>query len=64
MEVLAEVMDLLENTPKLGSGKRFASLEKKLAKKGNVSDPVAVAAAIGRKKWGAKRMSKMATAHR
>lgn len=46
--------------PKLGSGKRFASLESKIAKNGKVSDPAAVAAAIGRKKYGAKVMAKLA----
>jgi len=46
--------------PKLGSGKRFAKLEKSLAAKGEVSDPAAVAASIGRKKYGAKKMAKMA----
>lgn len=48
---------------KLGSGKRFASLKAKLAKKG-VRDPKAVAAAIGRKKYGAKKMAQMAAAGR
>ena len=47
--------------PKLGSGKRFAALKKKLAAKG-VSKPAALAASIGRKKYGAKKMTKMATA--
>lgn len=45
--------------PKLGSGARFKSLTKKLAKKG-VRDPKALAASIGRKKFGAKKMAKMA----
>lgn len=45
---------------KLGGGGRFAKLEKSL--KGKVKDPAAVAAAVGRKKYGAKKMSKMATA--
>jgi len=46
--------------PKLGSGKRFARLEHSIARKGNVSDPAAVAAAIGRKKYGPKKMAIMA----
>jgi len=46
--------------PKLGSGKRFAALKKKIAAKGNVSDPGAVAAAIGRKKYGKKKFQKLA----
>jgi hypothetical protein len=45
--------------PKLGSGKRFASLKKKLAKKG-VEDPGALAASIGRKKFGKGRFQKLA----
>lgn len=45
--------------PKLGSGKRFAALESKLASKG-IDDPSALAAVIGRKKYGAKKMAGMA----
>lgn len=44
--------------PKLGSGKRFASLSRKLARKG-VRDPKALAASIGRKSLGAKKMAKL-----
>jgi hypothetical protein len=44
---------------KLGSGKRFAALKSKLAKKG-ARDPGALAASIGRKKLGAKKMAKLA----
>jgi hypothetical protein len=43
---------------KLGSGKRFASLTKKLAKKG-ATNPGALAAWIGRKKYGAKKFTKL-----
>lgn len=50
--------------PKLGTGKRFASLEKKIASKGKVENPRAVAAAIGRKKYGTEKMAKMASAGR
>lgn len=46
--------------PKLGSGKRFKALEKKIAAKGDVQDPSAVAAVIGRKKYGADKMASMA----
>jgi hypothetical protein len=42
----------------LGSGKRFSSLKKSLSEKG-VEDPAALAATIGRKKYGAKKMAKM-----
>jgi hypothetical protein len=44
---------------KLGSGVRFKKLANKLARKG-VQDPDAVAASIGRKKYGNKKMAKMA----
>ena len=46
--------------PKLGSGKRFAQLTKKLAGRKGVKNPRALAAFIGRKKYGAKRMAMMA----
>lgn len=43
----------------LGEGGRFKALSKELAKKG-VSDPDALAAKIGREKYGAAKMTKMA----
>ena len=43
--------------PKLGSGGRFKALKGKLAKKGAKS-PGALAAWIGRKKYGKKKMAK------
>ena len=46
--------------PKLGSGKRFKALANKIARSGNVDNPDAVAAAIGRKKYGNKKMTEMA----
>jgi hypothetical protein len=48
---------------RLGSGKRFSTLKRSLARKG-VRDPGALAASIGRKKYGAKKMSKMSAAGR
>lgn len=45
--------------PKLGSGKRFKLLANKLAKKG-AEDPNALAAYIGRKKYGNKKMTSLA----
>lgn len=45
--------------PKLGSGARFKALKKKLAGKG-VRNPGAVAAFIGRKKYGKARFQKLA----
>ena len=50
--------------PKLGSGKRFAELKGSLAKKKGVRDPGALAAHIGRKKYGARKMAKMSAAGR
>lgn len=44
---------------KLGSGKRFAALKKTLAAKG-AKNPAALAASIGRKKYGAKKMASLA----
>jgi hypothetical protein len=46
--------------PKLGSGKRFAKLKGKLAHEKGVTDPGALAAAIGRKKFGANHFAKLA----
>ena len=47
------------NKPKLGSGARFKNLANKMAREG-VDDPDAVAASIGRKKYGNKKMTAMA----
>jgi len=52
-----------ESKPKLGSGERFEKLKGTLKKKGAKS-PSGLAAYIGRKKYGAKKMAKMATAGR
>ncbi|MEV0220883.1 hypothetical protein [Streptomyces sp. NPDC050704] len=49
--------------PKLGSGKRFKQVAAS-ARKSGARDPNAVAAMAGRKKYGAKRMAKMAAAGR
>lgn len=42
---------------KPGGGGRFAALKSKLGKDNSINDPGAVAAAIGRKKYGAKKMA-------
>ena len=47
---------------RLGGGGRFAKLETSL--KGKVSDPAAVAASIGRKKYGKKKFQQMAATGR
>lgn len=44
---------------KLGGGGRFAQIEAK-AKASGAKNPAAVAAAIGRKKYGSKKMASMA----
>lgn len=49
--------------PKLGSGKRFKALTGELAEKG-AKNPKALSAWIGRKKYGAGKMAKMAAAGR
>jgi len=45
---------------KLGSGARFKSLEHELARRGGVKDPAALAAAIGRKKYGETKFQHLA----
>lgn len=51
----------VEKTSKLGSGARFNAIEK-AAKASGAKNPKAVAAAIGRKKYGQKKMTKLASA--
>lgn len=53
-----------EHKPKLGSGERFAALKGKLSHEKGVTNPGALAAAIGRKKYGGKKMAKMSAAGR
>jgi len=48
----------MQKKPKLGTGKRFKNSTNTLEKKG-VSDPKALAAWIGRKKYGAKKYSEL-----
>jgi hypothetical protein len=43
----------------LGSGRRFRALESKLSAKKGVKNPAALAASIGRKKFGNKRMGQL-----
>jgi hypothetical protein len=45
---------------KLGSGGRFKALKNTLAHEGGVSNPGALAAAIGRKKFGKKKFQGLA----
>lgn len=52
----AEIMKARPKKPPLGSGERFAALKGQLSRKG-VRDPAALAASIGRKKFGPKRFN-------
>lgn len=49
--------------PKLGTGARFRAVEASAAK-GGARNPAGVAAAVGRRKYGAKRFAAMAAAGR
>lgn len=49
--------------PKLGTGKRFSNLKRKLAAKG-ATNPGALAAFIGRKKWGTKKFARLSAGGR
>lgn len=50
---------------KLGSGGRFKALKEKLQKQGKSAESAkAIAASIGRKKYGAPKMAKLAAAGR
>lgn len=46
----------------LGQGGRFAALKKELTGRKGVTNPAGLAAWIGRKKYGAKKMAKMSAA--
>lgn len=48
---------------RLGGGGRFAQVEDKIAASG-AKNPAAIAAIMGRKKYGAKKMAQMAAAGR
>lgn len=66
LEALETVDDLDEakkkgkKKPKLGSGERFKQLVAKLKKRGDIEDPEALAAWIGREKYGKAKFQKMA----
>lgn len=49
---------------KLGTGARFKALKEKVGKKKGVKSPGAVAAFIGRKKYGKKKFQALAAAGR
>lgn len=52
----------MSKKPASGSGKRFANLTKSIAKDSDIENPKAVAASIGRKKYGAAKMAKLVAA--
>ena len=45
--------------PPVGTGARFAALKSKLSKEKGVDDPGALAASIGKKKYGSAGMAKL-----
>lgn len=59
---MAKRKDQSRRKPKLGTGERFQQLVEEIKKRGKVKDPEAVAAAIGRKKFGKKRFQMLALA--
>jgi len=61
--VAALVLKILD-APRLGSGQRFRSLEHQLAHRPGVHSPSALAASIGRRKYGPARFQKLAAAGR
>ena len=54
------ILKLLDAPPRLGSGRRFKSLRGKLKRQGGVRNPSALAASIGRKKYGKERFQRLA----
>ena len=54
----------MKKSAKPGGGGRFEKLEASLASKPGVTNPGALAASIGRKKFGAEKMTKFAEAGR
>lgn len=48
----------MSKSMKPGGGGRFAALKSRLSHEKGVTNPGALAAAIGRKKYGAKKMAK------
>ena len=54
---------MAKKKPKLGTGARFKQVEAS-ARRSGARNPAAVAAAAGRKKYGAKRFAKLSAAGR
>lgn len=55
-------MSKYEVKGKLGTGERFKRLKNHLAHQSGIKDPGALAASIGRKKFGQAAMTKMSSA--
>jgi hypothetical protein len=53
------VKEMDKRKPPLGTGERFAALKGKLAQRPGVTNPGALAAYIGRKKYGAKKFAQL-----
>ena len=46
--------------PRLGSGERFEDLKEKVGRESGVENPAAIAASIGRKKFGKRKFQSLA----
>lgn len=64
MRMAVAAQKRVQKKAKLGSGARFAALKGAIAARGGVRDPGAVAAAIGRKKYGSARFQRLSVAAR
>jgi hypothetical protein len=60
MHIMTGTRHTGEKEPDLGDGARFAALKGKLADRPGVKNPGALAAYIGRKKYGNEKMEEMA----
>lgn len=58
--MIHEMHDMSGKSMKLGGGGRFEKLKHEIEEKGGARDAGAVAAAIGRKKYGKSKMQQMA----
>jgi hypothetical protein len=63
MSITETMINKGKKKPKLGTGGRFAVLKAKLAEKG-ARNPEALAAYIGRKKYGIKKMASLSAKER
>ncbi len=57
---MSDHLNNLKSKGKLGSGQRFASLKAKLGKEKGITNPGALAASIGRKKYGKAKFQSLA----